>query len=138
MRTSAAHPLEDDRLDTLAPERPSSSAATLRIPDFDANSALYAATARLAGRMNAAAVSDLEHKSLLDERQRLLDKSFDGSIANRERNRLAYIRWSLDRIEDARYGHALDRLDDAVAAYERFSADLSDLHQQLTGITQRR
>lgn len=55
-------------------------------------------------------MEDQEAIALLDERQALLDKKFDGTITKSELNRLEYVRWSLDRIEDARYGENLDAL----------------------------
>lgn len=95
-------------------------------------------TSKLAGRMNAASISETEHQRLLDERQQLLDKFFDRSITKREQTRLEYVRWSLDRIEDAKYGSVLDILDDAVSMYENFSADVKDLLGQLATQTGRR
>jgi hypothetical protein len=41
-------------------------------------------------------------QSLLDERQSLLDKKFDGTMTFTEQARLAWIRWQLDRLEAAR------------------------------------
>jgi len=49
------------------------------------------------------AYTESEQQQLLDERQTLLDKKFDGSITRQEANRLEYVRWTLDRIELARY-----------------------------------
>lgn len=46
---------------------------TLRVPDFAAHGEAFAATSRLAGRINASAVSNEEHEALLAERQLLLD-----------------------------------------------------------------
>ncbi|MBB4391489.1 hypothetical protein [Bradyrhizobium sp. ERR14] len=81
--------------------------------------------------MNAASASDEELESLLAERQQLLDKKFDGTISRSEMNRLTYVGWSLDRIEDARSGGALDDLETAVARYEQFSNELSALERQI-------
>jgi hypothetical protein len=92
---------------------------------------VYAATARIAGRLNAANVSETEHNSLLRERQALLDKKLGGTIARKEENRLEYIRWSLDRIEDAKHGHTLDMLEDRVRAYEQLLSDMQSLRAQL-------
>ena len=76
----------------------------LRVPDFGSRGEVYATTARLAGRLNAASISEEEHTALLEERQLLLDKVFDGTISRKEEIRLDYVRWSLDRIEDAKHG----------------------------------
>ena len=66
------------------------------------------------------------------ERQELLDKKFLGSITRRELNRLEYVRWSLDRIEDAIHGPALDVLEDSVSMYEQFLSEVRGLEVQLT------
>jgi hypothetical protein len=114
------------------------SSTTLQFPDFSGRGEVYAVTSRLAGRINAASISEQEHERLLDERQQLLDKFFSGSMTRKEQRRLEYVRWSLDRIEDAKHGAALDVLDDVVSAYENFSADVSELLQQLAARTGRR
>ena len=94
---------------------------------FGVSEKLYAVTARMAGRLNAANVSDEEHEALLKKRQALLDKKLSGQITRKELIQLEYVRWSLDRIEDAKYGEHLDALDSAVSQYERFLSNLRDL-----------
>jgi hypothetical protein len=89
-------------------------------PDFRPSSSVYAYAQRSAARRNAANVSDEEVSSLLKERQRLLDKKLDGTISIRESNQLEYVRWSLGRVEDAKNGEALDRLEEHVNRYEDF------------------
>jgi hypothetical protein len=107
------------------------ASAPFRVPNFGVSNQVYAATARIAGRLNAANVSEKEHKSLLDERQALLDKKLGGTITRREENRLEYVRWSLDRIEDAKYGYAIDVLEGRVQEYEQFLSDVRKLQAQL-------
>jgi hypothetical protein len=99
---------------------------------------VLAVTARRAGRLNAASVSTKEYQELLAERQALLDKKFSGKIERREELRLEYVRWSLDRVEDARHGEALERLESAVMQYEQFLHDLAGLREQLNEQTRRR
>ena len=138
MRTSSARQLELDGIGTgpvgaelsqspgpqvsaRASDTPFAQSTGLNVPNFSTDQ-VNAQTSRLAGRMNAAAVSDTELNRLLRERQVLLDKLFDGTIGRREQHRLKYVRWSLDRIEDPKHGAALDMLSDQVAVYERFVA----------------
>jgi len=102
-----------------------------KMASFGVASSLYAATARSAGRINAASVSDEEYRNLLGERQRLLDRKFGGTISRKEEIRLEYIRWSLDRVEDAKHGASLEALDNAVAKYSQFLADVEELKSQL-------
>ena len=91
----------------------------------------YAATSRMAGRLNAASISNDEIDALHHERAALLDKKLNGTISTREANRLEYVRWSLDRIEDARYGFCLDRLHEAVLMQEEIAAKIESLTTQL-------
>ena len=125
----------DDNLDAKYPSRRSSggseSVATLplRAPSFDGY--VYVATARRAARLNASSATQSEYTSLLTERSRLLDKLFSEKITRQEENRLAYVRWSLERIEDAWHGDALDELESAIEKYEQFQRDLSRLGRQL-------
>lgn len=101
-------------------------------PSFDKfPEIIHAQAARIAGRVNASGISESEHKALLRERQQLLDKQFAETITPKELNRLAYVRWSLDRIEDAKYGHTLDFLEGSVSRYEQLLSDLHKLGEQL-------
>ena len=61
----------------------------------------------------------------------LLDKKFDGHITRKELNRLEYVRWSLDRIEDAKHGETLDILEMAISRYEQFGENVLGLMQNL-------
>jgi hypothetical protein len=92
------------------------------------------AQARVAGRVNAAAVPDDEVKSLLAERAELLTKKFEVSLTKAENRRLQYIRWSLDRVEDARSGMNLDMLDSQVSDYESFLEGLKQLQDEISKI----
>jgi hypothetical protein len=105
------------------------ASSPIQVPEF--RDPGYAQTSRLAGRLNAASVSDFELGELLRERQILLDKKFGGTITRREENRLTYVRWSLDRIEDARHGLVLDQLEHAVGNYERLLTSLRSLGEQI-------
>lgn len=109
-----------------------SEPALLKIPTFGVSHELYAVTSRLAGRLNAASVSQEEYEALLKERQSLLDKKFDGTMTRKKAIRLDYVNWSLDRIEDARHGTALDMFEGAVSQYEQFLTDLQNLTDQLS------
>lgn len=123
-----ARPASAAPLGTIAePLRSSSSVVAFRGLGSD----VYAAGAREAGRINASGISDDEHRRLLAERQSLLDKKFAGTMERRDETRLAYVRWSLDRIEDAKHGSHFDRLEEVVLRYERFLADLEDLKSQI-------
>ncbi len=124
--------LLDSSLDSSFAKQEFGSSLTGTLPRFDRfPDVSYAQAARIAGRVNAAAISEAEHNALLVERQSLLDKEFAKTITPKESRRLEYVRWSLDRIEDAKYGYALDFLEGSVSRYEQFLGDLNDLQHQL-------
>jgi hypothetical protein len=84
-----------------------------------------------AARLNASKVPEKELQDLLTERQQLLDKYFAGEISKKETVRLDYVRWSLDRIEDAKHGSALDNLERHIVQFEKVAEQLTTLQQQL-------
>jgi hypothetical protein len=91
--------------------------------------------ARIAGRLNASVVSDEERDAFLAERSDLLDKFLAGTITRKEEIRLEYVRWSLDRIEDARHGPAMDRLEGQIEEFRKLAASLSGLHSNLNDLS---
>jgi hypothetical protein len=94
--------------------------------------------ARLAGRLNASAVTDAERNELLAERLKLLDKVDAGTISRKEEIRLEYVRWSLDRIEDARHGPAMDRLEAQIDEFQRVASRLMGVRGNLDALTTKR
>jgi len=119
-------------LDESSSQSTYKSSSTGLLPRFDRfPDIVYAQASRIAGRVNAAGISDAEHKLLLAERQNLLDKVFAETISSEESNRLEYVRWSLDRIEDAKCGDTLDFLENSVSRYEQFLSDLQLLKRKL-------
>jgi hypothetical protein len=109
-----------------------------RFPNFAPSAKAQSDVSRMANRVNARAISEADHKLLLSERQALLDKEFEGSIGPEEKNRLAYVRWSLDRVDDARYGADLDRLEGIVYQYERFQQDIEKFQAELERLSKSR
>lgn len=121
-----------DRDSDAAPaEQPVPSSAPFRVPTFNISGELHAIAARQAGRLNAASISLQEYENLLSQRQKLLDKKLDGKMTRQDEIKLDYVRWSLDRIEDAKHGAAMDTLESSVATYERFLSEVQDLKRQL-------
>ncbi|HYC69363.1 hypothetical protein [Brevundimonas sp.] len=116
-----------------ASEPSADSVTSLKAPTFEYGGA-FAASSRRAGRINAAGSSEDELRSLLLQRQHLLDKKFEGSMSRKDEIRLEYVRWSLDRIEDARHGEHLDRLESAISRYEDLKMDIQALLEQLNHI----
>jgi hypothetical protein len=154
MRTSSVPEPEISNLDTgaireyrqtdfLTPaDNQSSTGGTVAIstplsaPSLSAYGSAYAATSRLLGRLNTTTVKKEEMEKLLVERQALLDKKFDGTMTRRDENRLEYVRWSLDRIQDAKSGRSLDALESMVAGYEGFLAEMRRFDSELKDAVQ--
>lgn len=86
------------------------------------------AASKVAARLNAANVSETEQNALLRERADLLKKRMTGQFSSADANRLAYVRWSLDRIDDAKHGQQLDALELAVERYQIAVNDLASLN----------
>ena len=76
---------------------------------------------------------------MLERRQRLLDKKFDGDMQRRDEIELTDVCWQLDRIDDARQGPQLDTLEALVSQYELLQRDLEGLGKpKLAPLTCRR
>lgn len=112
--------------------------SVVKFPNFDKLGAVYAASARRAGRINAAHAREEEVRDLLRERSSLLDKKFEGTLSKSGQHRLAYVEWSLDRIEDARLGQDLEALESALNRYEKLLHEIADLKVQVSSLNRGR
>lgn len=101
-------------------------------------SRLDAINIRRAARLNALSIKESELTNFLDEHQKLISTKFSIGLNRSEERRLAYVRWNLDKIQDARHGHTLDALEDAIARYENFGDEVRSLVQQLEGFKAKR
>lgn len=119
--------------------QPSSNGSTISgihsidAPDFRAYgtpSAVRQATARL----SAAQVSQKEQDQLNAEHGQLAVKVMMGQATEQELRRFEYVRWSLDRIEDALIGPYLDALDAEITAHERLSYDIDKFIRNVTNL----
>lgn len=102
-----------------------------KLPSFGVLGEVYAVESRRAGRLNAANISEEEQTRLLKQREELLTKKFSGNISKAELNTLEYVRWSLDRIDDSKYGETLDRLEALVEGYEKYNAHIESVLDEL-------
>jgi hypothetical protein len=130
-------PAVDFRDDQVVHESHGSTSSDLPSVDNWPSSYAHAQNARIAGRLNAASATEEELKALLAERRKLLDKKLSGDITRKESNRLEYVRWSLDRIEDARHGPTLDLLESAVFRYESIAEEIRSLRAALAEAAKR-
>lgn len=124
----------DEEIANFGPVIPPQSGNTSLFPSPSregVSSDTIAATARIAGRLSAAKIPQHEVNQWLRERSLLLDKKLSGSLSAKEARRLQYVRWTLDRIDDARYGIALDKLEEAVRLQEEMAAKIQALTTEL-------
>ena len=92
---------------------------------------LTAIAQRRAGRLNASSIGSDEVEELIAERKALLEKQYTLGLSEGEIRRLAMIRWSLDRVDDARSGEVLDALEGAIVRYEALRQEIHSLLHQL-------
>lgn len=79
-----------------------------------------------------------ERQQIIDERNQLVRKQFKGGLSVKEENRLKYVRWQLDRIDDAETGGFLDYLQIITEGHEKFAKELQGLLGQMRNIQNRR
>jgi hypothetical protein len=73
-------------------------------------------------------------KMLVEERNYLVNKKFKEGLTDKEERRLIYIRWQLDRIDDAEYGETLDLYESIADQYDIFAHDIKELLIQIKGV----
>jgi hypothetical protein len=61
----------------------------------------------------------------------LVKRKFNEGISKKEERRLVYIRWQLDRIDDADYGEGIDRFEFFAENLEKFSSDVGKLINEI-------
>lgn len=91
------------------------------------------AAAQELGRQLAGDTPDAESVALYAERKELLARLMAGQATKAEKNRLALVRWHLERIEDAKHGEGLDKLE----ALSRVYAQMADRVRDVVGELER-
>jgi hypothetical protein len=66
-----------------------------------------------------------------EERRNLVEKEFAEGISSRESRRLVYLEWQLDRLDDARQGEGLDRLEGLIELHEKTAVEINDAIESL-------
>jgi len=72
--------------------------------------------------------------ALADEHNALVRQKAAQDLSRSEQLRLNYVRWQLDRIDDALYGESLDLWENAVEQYEQFASDIGHLLDRLEDV----
>lgn len=82
---------------------------------------------KVANRKIVSKVTDKDVRKLVNERQQLVGKKFKEGLSSGEEKRLVLLDWELDRIDDARYGEDLDRLEMFLIQQEKFANQIKDI-----------
>ncbi|WP_437580154.1 hypothetical protein [Sorangium sp. So ce887] len=91
----------------------------------------YEVSARLAGRAVARKIPKERYAELMSEHQRLAMKEVLGNISTSESRQLRLVRWQIDRVEDARHGQDIDRLEEIARVHQTLAHDINALVSQL-------
>ncbi len=107
----------------LARSSPSLSVGTQRETEGEESDATRAA-ARVARELSGAIPEEVKQQ-LYEEHGQLVEKSFVEDLLPQESNRLRYLRWQIDRLQDADIGDSLDRLDDLASLHKKIADEVS-------------
>lgn len=84
----------------------------------------YAEQIRKMNRDISKLIPEDEKNSLMDEHRELVKKKMSLQLSAAEQRRLQFVRWQLDRIDDAESGDQLDRLEYLIRSQQNFSEDI--------------
>ena len=71
-----------------------------------------------------------EEEELIEERNKLVNKMFfEGGLTKYEDRRFKYISWQLDRIDDAKNGVNLDKIEAVIKLQKKLASQLEQLQQ---------
>ena len=76
-------------------------------------------------------ITEEDKKRLIEERNSLIERKFKNGLTIKEVKRLKYVRWQLDRIDDAENGEMLDYLEKIAQDHKEFAEEIHDLLNQL-------
>jgi hypothetical protein len=79
-------------------------------------------------------IPEAEKKRIIHERNQLVQKQFKAGLSIKEKRRLKYVRWQLDRIDDAESGEFLDYLEKLTEGHEKFAKELNGFLTQIQNI----
>jgi hypothetical protein len=111
--------------------------STLADPSKREFSELSPDNIRKINRLITRNISPGEKEAIINERNQLIQKQFKGGLSPKEERRLTYVRWQLDRIDDAESGEFLDYLEQITESHEKFSKELKGLLNQMESVQSR-
>lgn len=84
------------------------------------------------GRRISKKIPAQEKQKLLEQRNMLVNKRFNGEgLSKKEERTLMLIRWKLDRIDDAEIGRDLDNLEEFVESQNQYANELTNFVEEL-------
>lgn len=72
-----------------------------------------------------------KEEGLLQERSQLLKKKFSTGLSAREQRHLTYVLWQIDRIDDARVGDHLDKMEEIAVLHTHFADTMESWLRQI-------
>jgi len=78
-------------------------------------------TVKFVSRSVVCLTSDDEYKIMLEQHSDLAMRKVTSGLSREEKMRLDLIKWNIDQIEDAKYGHSLDALESIVKTHENIA-----------------
>jgi len=111
--------------DVNPPEETTEVAGTVGDPSWSA------VPAREVSRRLVELTTEEEYRDLLDRRAVLVKRQLEERLSRSEELELQLVRWSLDRIDDAKYGRELDFLERIAEAQEYLASRISNSLEQL-------
>jgi hypothetical protein len=116
----------------LSQDRPSTKEMSTLLERLDDPSGgLPSDAIRKINRLVTSLAPEAERQKILQERNELVRRQFKGGISEREEKRLEFLRWQLDRFDDADRGEALDRLEIITQTHEKFAKELTSFLDQV-------
>lgn len=104
---------------------------TMEKPSINLSGGLSVYRLKDINRLITRKISPQVKKGLVDERNSLVDKKFKDGLSTKEERRLTYVRWQLDRIDDAEEGEVLDYFERIADQHENFAKEISTLLNRL-------
>jgi hypothetical protein len=87
----------------------------------------FSETIKKMNRELAKKISLQDEKYFITKHSELVRKKFTGGLSNDEQKQLDFIRWQMDRIDDARNGEHMDHLTQIIESHEEFAQDLEKI-----------
>lgn len=79
-------------------------------------------------------IAPTEKRKIFIERDELVEKKFREGLSIKQENRLAYVRWQLDRFDDVETGEFLDYFEKVTETHEKLVRELKGFSRDIENI----